>query len=92
MLFPSPAGAELAPEALRERLAEALARHAQAHPGTSERIERAVVLTEPPSLDAGETTDKGYINQRQVLARRQADVARLFAEPPGADVIRRPAR
>ena len=34
------------------------------HPG------RALVMTEPPSIDAGEITDKGYINQRAVLERR----------------------
>jgi feruloyl-CoA synthase len=44
------------------------------------------VLREPPSIDAGEITDKGYLNQRELLARRAADVARLYAGGP--DVIR----
>ena len=35
-------------------------------------------------LDAGEMTDKGYVNQRQVLANRAALVELLYAEPdPG---------
>jgi feruloyl-CoA synthase len=38
------------------------------------------VLEEPPSLDAGETTDKGSINQRAVLARRKHLVEELFSD------------
>lgn len=48
---------------------------------------RAVAADEPPSLDAGDITDKGYLNQRAVLERRAALVERLYAEPPPADVI-----
>src|SRR5262249_39303183 len=40
--------------------------------GSASRIERLAVLTRPPDLDAGEITDKGYINQRRVLDRRAA--------------------
>ena len=52
------------------------------------RIARALLLTEP-ALDrqAGEITDKGYINQRAVLTNRAALVERLYADPPDADVI-----
>ena len=50
--------------------------------GSSNRIARAMVLDEPPSLDAGETTDKGSINQRAVLKRRAALVDELFAGSP----------
>jgi feruloyl-CoA synthase len=39
---------------------------------------RARLLAEPPSIDAGEITDKGYVNQRAVLARRAAEVERLY--------------
>ena len=45
------------------------------------------LLDEPPSIDAGEITDKGYINQRGVLERRAQDVARLFADPAHDTVI-----
>jgi feruloyl-CoA synthase len=38
------------------------------------------VLEEPPSLDAGEMTDKGSINQRAVLTRRAALVEELYSE------------
>jgi feruloyl-CoA synthase len=46
--------------------------------GSSNRIARAVVLEEPPSLDAGEMTDKGTINQKAVLKRRHAIVEKLY--------------
>jgi feruloyl-CoA synthase len=44
-------------------------------------------LAEPPSLDVGEVTDKGSINQRAVLAHRAAVVEELYAEPPPPIVI-----
>jgi feruloyl-CoA synthase len=44
-------------------------------------------MTEPPSIDGNELTDKGYINQRASLDRRAALVERVFAEPAGEDVI-----
>jgi feruloyl-CoA synthase len=46
--------------------------------GSSNRVARAVVLDEPPSLDAGEMTDKGTINQKAVLRRRAAIVEKLY--------------
>jgi feruloyl-CoA synthase len=46
--------------------------------GSSNRIARILVLEEPPSLDAGEMTDKGSINQRAVLSRRKDLVERLY--------------
>ncbi len=51
---------------------------ARAATGSSNRICRAILLDEPPSLDAGEMTDKGSINQRAVLARRAALVEELY--------------
>jgi len=57
--------------------------------GSSQRIARLLIVEEPPSLDAGEITDKGYINQRATLERRGIMVERLFAEPPHPDVIAR---
>ena len=96
LLFPNLAacraalGAELPPdelftdERLRRRLAAALAAVGQ---GGSTRIARALLLVEPPSIDSGEITDKGYINQRAVLERRASWVERLYEEPAPADVI-----
>jgi feruloyl-CoA synthase len=66
-------------------LRAALSRHAAQCASSSTRIERVLVLAEPASIDAGEITDKGYLNQRALLDRRTADVARLFGDHP--DVI-----
>jgi feruloyl-CoA synthase len=45
------------------------------------------VLREPPSLDAGEITDKGSINQRAVLSRRADALAELYAREPSSRVL-----
>jgi feruloyl-CoA synthase len=55
--------------------------------GSASRITRLIVLAEPPSLDAGEITDKGYLNQRQVLANRADLVELLYQDPPPGCVI-----
>jgi feruloyl-CoA synthase len=72
---------------VREKLAAALAALSEGGAGSAMRIERLLVLAEPPSLDAGEITDKGYINQRAVLERRAEDVELLYAEPCDPRVI-----
>jgi feruloyl-CoA synthase len=71
---------------LRAHLADALGRTG-ATAGSSARVERLLLLEEPPSMDAGEITDKGYVNQRAVLERRADAVARLFADDPDDAVI-----
>jgi feruloyl-CoA synthase len=58
-----------------------------AHPGSSQRVAKVLLMTEPPNIDAGEITDKGYLNQRAILARRAALVERLYAERPSEDVV-----
>jgi feruloyl-CoA synthase len=55
--------------------------------GSSRRIARFHVMLEPPSIDSGEITDKGYVNQRATLERRADLVGRLFANPPGEGVV-----
>ncbi len=72
--------------ALREHLRRALAT-LNADAGSASRIERLLLLAQPPSLDAGEITDKGYLNQRRTLECRAADVARLYADPADSAVI-----
>ncbi|MDE0387007.1 MAG: feruloyl-CoA synthase, partial [Defluviicoccus sp.] len=72
---------------IRQRLADGLAAHNAENRGSSTRIARALLTAEPPAIDAGEITDKGYINQRAVLARRAAEIERLHADVPGAGVI-----
>lgn len=71
---------------VRRALAAALGRHNSAV-GSAARIERLVLLRQPADLDAGEITDKGYVNQRQVLRHRAAEVELLYTDPPPAGVI-----
>jgi len=70
-------------DALRTRLAA----FAGTSTGSSNRVCRAMLLAEPPSLDAGEVTDKGSINARAVLARRVGLVAELYGETPSPRVL-----
>jgi feruloyl-CoA synthase len=55
--------------------------------GSSNRIARMALLTVPPSLDAGEITDKGSINQRAVLRHRSVMVNALYASPAPSWVV-----
>jgi feruloyl-CoA synthase len=79
-------GGVLAGPALRGLLAAALARHNDTA-GSAARVQRLLVMAEPASLDAGEITDKGYVNQRAVLDRRAALVELLYTDPPPLGVI-----
>ena len=72
---------------LREHVRRAIAQWNDAHPGSSQKIARVLLFPDAPSIDANEITDKGYINQRLALARRKAEVERLFASTPDADVL-----
>ena len=65
--------------AVRAHFLSLLERSAAGATGSSNRITRAILADEPPSLDAGEITDKGSLNQRAVLDRRAAIVAELYA-------------
>ena len=55
--------------------------------GGATRVRRALLLSEPPSANAHEISDKGSINRRVVVDRRASDVERLFAETPDAGVM-----
>ena len=52
------------------------------HANSSLRVGRVLLLTEPLSIDAGELTDKGYINQANVLRQRASSVAKLYSDHP----------
>jgi feruloyl-CoA synthase len=73
--------------AVKAKFKELLTSLARTSTGSSNRVQRAVLLAEPPSLDVGEITDKGSINQRAVLAHRKALVEELYGNPPSARVI-----
>ncbi|PLX40831.1 MAG: feruloyl-CoA synthase [Deltaproteobacteria bacterium] len=74
-------------EAVKNAIREKLLERNQEQKGSSTRILRMVILSEPPSLDASEITDKGYINQRAVLENRHEIVAEIYEETPTDRVI-----
>jgi feruloyl-CoA synthase len=74
-------------DATRATLARKLAVFNGARQGSAGTIARLLVLKIPPSLEAGEITDKRSINQRCALERRADDVAVLYAEPLNPAVI-----
>ena len=69
--------------AFRERFAKFLATAT----GSSTRIVRAVLLDTALSIDRGEVTDKGSINQRAVLEHRSGLIETLYAKQPPAHII-----
>jgi feruloyl-CoA synthase len=85
LVFLGPAARELQLEELRSRLSGVLKKLAS-EGGSSTHPVRLLVMSDPPSIDANEITDKGYMNQRAVLERRAAQVRELYAG--GEGVIR----
>jgi len=77
------AGDALIRAAFRERFTKFLA----VSTGSSTRITRAVLLDTPMSIDRGEVTDKGSINQRAVLEHRSRLIDELYSPAPAVDVI-----
>jgi feruloyl-CoA synthase len=67
----------LSSDAVRNATAAGLAKLKANGGGSSTYATRARLMSEPPSVDDGEITDKGYINQRAVLSRRAAELAKL---------------
>ncbi len=73
--------------AVRQAFRERLATFAATATGSSNRIRRAVLIDQPLSIDRGEVTDKGSINQRAVLEHRGGLIEQLYTAPPSANVI-----
>jgi feruloyl-CoA synthase len=79
LVFPSPQAVSMSAEQRAARMREGLTVMRASGGGSSQVPTRALLLAEPPNADAGEITDKGYLNQRRVLERRAAEVAALYA-------------
>jgi feruloyl-CoA synthase len=77
LVFLSPAAKALSPEELKSKLLQTIERFSGE--ASSSRPARLMVMSEPPSIDANEITDKGYMNQRAVLERRKDLVEKLHA-------------
>jgi feruloyl-CoA synthase len=82
----SPEGRALAEEA-RATFERLLGELASKSTGSSNRIARAILMEEPPSIDKHEVTDKGSLNQGAILRNRAALVEELYAAQPSARVI-----
>lgn len=72
---------------VRDAIRKRLIAHNEVTPGQARRVKRAILLERPPSVDLGEVTDKGSINQRAVQKHRSELVAELFADQPSERVI-----
>ncbi|UOA28502.1 feruloyl-CoA synthase [Pseudosulfitobacter sp. DSM 107133] len=83
LLWLSEKAAAMDADTLAVQLQEHLSTAAANATGSASRIRRAVVLDEPPSLDAGEITEKGSLNQRAMRAGRPALVEKLYAGGDG---------
>jgi feruloyl-CoA synthase len=83
----APAAEVLGDARVRREFAALLEALAKSSTGSSNCVCRAILLAEPPSLDIGEMTDKGSINQRAVLNHRAALVEELYAPLPSPRVI-----
>ena len=79
LVFLSVASKSLPEEKIRQHLQQAL-RSLAKEGGSSTHPVRLLVMTEPPSIDANEITDKGYLNQRAVLERRADQVLKLYSD------------
>jgi feruloyl-CoA synthase len=77
----------LADPRVRDAMRGLLRSMAAASTGSSTRVARLVLLEAPPSLDRGEITDKGSINQRAVLSHRAELVEALYARPYASGII-----
>lgn len=89
---PSLSGPEaiVAAPKVRAFVQKAFAAHNKQSGGSSGRIKRVILMTEPPSVDGHEITDKGYVNQRATMERRADLVAKLYQNPPPPEVIEIP--
>lgn len=88
LIFPTPQAVALPAGELAAKVTSALKALRADGAGSSQAPARALVLQDPPSADASEITDKGYINQSAVLKRRAADVQALYAGGPGVVSLR----
>ena len=66
---------------------EGLLAHNAAHPKASARIARILLQETPPQADAGEITEKGYMNQGRTLDLRKDQVERIYSDSSAPDVI-----
>ncbi|WP_439122768.1 feruloyl-CoA synthase [Marivita sp.] len=72
---------------LRTALADKLEQAAKAATGSASRVRRILVLTDTPSFDKGEITEKGSLNQRAMRSNFAGAVQQLYADGPGVIAV-----
>jgi feruloyl-CoA synthase len=77
----------LASDPVRSKFRSLLLELAELSTGSSNRIQRAILLEDPPTIDAHEITDKGSLNQGAILKNRAALVEELYSPNPPSRVI-----
>ena len=87
LVYPPPAMLGAIDRAYRGKVAAALKRMNTGVVGSSRRLARALIVSEPPAIDRGEMTDKGSLNMRAVLENRAALVDSLY-DDGNTEVIR----
>ena len=87
LIFLSPQGRQTDRAQVLAHVRDALRALRAAGGGSSQSPGRALVLEDVPAMDAGEITDKGYVNQRAVLKRRAAEVDTLYFDPSDPRVV-----
>ncbi len=83
----APVAEVLGHEAVREATRQGLLTLKRQGKGSSTFATRAILMADPPSIDAGEITDKGYTNQQAVRTRRNSLVEAIYADAIGPEVI-----
>ncbi|MGA9882826.1 MAG: feruloyl-CoA synthase [Candidatus Acidiferrales bacterium] len=73
--------------AVTQTISELLESFAKQATGNSNRVVRAMLMDEPPSMDAGEITDKGSLNQKIILDRREALVEEMYSAASSRRVL-----
>ncbi|CAN7211312.1 AMP-binding protein [Phenylobacterium sp. LjRoot219] len=84
LLYPNPT---LPPEAVAAAARRGIEAFNARTTHATARVARALVLAGPPEHACGEITDKGYIAQPIARARHAETIRRLFADPPGEEVM-----
>lgn len=83
LLWLSETAHQIAPDDLNQTLAERLTDAARAATGSASRVRRAMILPHDPSLDRGELTEKGSLNQRALRAHNEETIARMYRSDDG---------
>jgi feruloyl-CoA synthase len=87
MVLLSQAAQTMDQEILHAALSEKLAAAAKDASGSATRVRRIIVLSEQPSFDRGEVTEKGSLNQRAMRSNRATSVAQLYSDDPAVIAV-----